>query len=406
MIFAISLLGTLVLSACGGGENPTTVTTGSTTQTSTSTPTTSTETPHVHTENEYGFCSICGEYLHEDRTLDLDNSSITVGALKAGGKFFFRWHAEYNHHDIALEDSDDVTDAELKGYALINQALVEVDVKSKDLSTTATTPDELGPDKMVYLVVTAAKDYPETASIYMSEYHAYNEAGVCHGEGSFIQGMISTANDGSMGGIHYDADSKKVYYRYSSSTLAGHEFNLKASGDLNAADVKTYYVDAQYIAHELGENVVVPEGVGSIYAVITHTHVCGTGGFKFEISKHVNAEHGFCPDCEEALGTELVYDIATAPIALEEVNYFYFEFEAQFTLRLYCDEAIFDEDDPKAALSLYVYNIYGGFKEVPFEYDDAYQADFTVTDPGDFYLFVQLEALEDDLTVALTMTHQ
>ena len=407
LIFALSLLGTLVLSACGGGgENTTESTTPATTSGSGSNPSTSTVVPHTtHTENEYGFCSVCGAYLHEDRTLDVDNNTIYVGALKAGEKYFCRFHAKHNYHDVSREDSDEITDAELKGYALIGGELKEVNVDWHDGIHVAS--DELGPDLMVYLVLTPTKDLTADAWFCMSESHVYNEAGVCYGEGAFIPGMIPAQNDGTVPGVAYEDDGKVTYYRFSASYLAGHKFGISVYGDVFETEIDLYYVDSQYHEHQINEDTIIPDGIGSLYAVLAHTHKANIGGFAFEITAHTRAEHGFCPDCFNPIGTELTFDIPSDSTTIAEDRYFYYELPwagSDLDLRLYCSWAVFDEDDPKAALRLFIYNIYTGFEEIDHEYDDGYQENFVVTDPGDAgFLFIEIISLEEDTTL-LTFT--
>ena len=73
-----------------------------------------TDAKAAHTENDYGFCNVCGVYLHGTEIPTTAGTSVSTGAHGVGEKFFERFSA-YPHHQYQLT-FDGWDGSELKVY--------------------------------------------------------------------------------------------------------------------------------------------------------------------------------------------------------------------------------------------------------------------------------------------------
>ena len=370
-----------------------------------------------HTLNQYGFCTSGGEY--RGATVDTDvldgihTATQQIAHVNQNESAFFRFEAGAGH-GYHIEDWDpwEWDDTKIlsatKAYTLIDGAMVEYPLV---VSIDNMEPLQLKDDNYLYIVFHASEAV-DGVMLNLVESHIYNDAGVCERDGSFITScngdngvVIPKGSEGKIG-ISYSDNGHITYYKIVEDIypFEHHKFSVSLTNILQS-EVELYYVDEHYAAHQLSieedNEEEVPAGVKTLYVAIAHTTTVSGGEFHLVRVEHSAAQHGYCPLCDLPLGTSLVYDTPSSSLQVKNGETLYLNFDlmdlwsskigSSFDLRLYCSMPVFDEESPIATAKFYIYEVYNGFTEVTFYYDDSYQCDMTIDNPGDAgYLFIEI----------------
>ena len=356
-----------------------------------------------HDENEYGFCSRCGEYMGEDLAFVIEDGLGSLmkqwGSLSAGVSVCFRAKATNGHgyHVENFEAQETWTEEDLlndfKVFTLKNRVVTSYDYT---IGEAAVEPTQLGDDGYLYFVLNPSVAKTD-ATITFVENHLYNEAGVCKHEGHHRGTAIPST--GEITGIKSDTLMTNQYYRFENAKEL-HKYSYGVGGDLALPDVTVYYVTDSYEAKVYDYTEKLPEGINALYIVIEFSTAVEDGSFEIHITEH-NATHGFCETCQLPACEELSYEVPTDPLDIVEgTTYVYcfddtsthsFKFSTIDSTDVTID-GMFNAEN--SSFHLYAWYVYQGFIEIPAtDHDTGYVAYELDEAAGDIeYVFFEFTA--------------